>query len=620
MRKTTRPTTALVISLIGLSAVSGSGLAAQIPLNLAFERPGVEGFTRPWGWNLVSVAEGADFVVDSLVRRSGERSLRIARPADRAAGEGPAAGHALRYWIAPRFAWGDRVRLTGWVRAERLDGQGRLVLEAWGDGVLVSDTASLAGRVDGGEWQRLDLSIPVDSSAHSVVVTAALLGVGTVWFDDLSVEAAGRTWDAVPAATPPDEATLDWLAERSSPFSSVDAADLPGADEFDDLAAFGRIVGDARVVALGEATHGTSEFFRVKHRLLAYLVEQAGFRVFAIEANQLAVEPINEYVRGGAGDVRNLMRAMFRVWNTEEVRDLIEWMRAYNLQNPGRMVEFIGFDMQDPRVPIDSVSTFIGRAEPTLRPLVDSLYAPFREAWRKASYPQGPTAVRQSWHANALEVYERVNGNRDRWLARAADRADSVAVEWVVQNANVARQAALSALTMDFATRDSAMADNIRWALDRRPEGTRIVLWAHDGHICRAAHEWANYWSGGSMGGELARLLGDEYCAFGLLTHAGSYSGTIGPDIIDARLFTAPVGSLEEGLHRVGQRLGSPLLIVDIRSAARDPAGSWLLEPRLIRMIGYAAEDFAFATPISVGRQFDGVVFVDTTSPSRVFR
>ena len=615
----TRKAAALVISLVGLSALSASGLEAQIPLNFGFERPGVEGFSRPWGWNLASVAEGADFLVDSLVRRSGERSLRITLPADRVVGKSATAGHALRYWIAPRFAWGHRVRLTGWLRAEHLEGQGRLVLEAWGDGVLASDTASLAGRVNVGEWQRLDLSIPVDSSAHSVIVTAALLGAGTVWFDDLAVEAAGRTWNVVPAATPPDEATMDWLAARSSPALSMDAG-APGADEFADLAAFGRIVGDARVVALGEATHGTSEFFRVKHRLLTYLVEQAGFRVFAIEANQLAVEPINEYVRGGSGDVRNVMRAMFRVWNTEEMRDLIEWMRSYNVENPERMVEFIGFDMQDPRAPIDSISAFLGRVDPTLRPWADSLFAPYREAWREASYPQGATELRQSWYANAREVYQRVHGYRDRWLGRAAGRADSVGVEWVVQNANVVRQAALSALTMDFATRDSAMAENIRWALDRRSDETRIVVWAHDGHISRAAHEWANYWGGGSMGGELSRLFGNEYRAFGLLTYAGSYSGTMGSDIIDTELFPAPAGSLEEALHRVGQRLGSPLLIVDIRSAARDPARSWLLEPRLIRMIGYAAEDFAFATPISVGGQFDGVLFVDTTSPSRVFR
>jgi erythromycin esterase len=283
-------------------------------------------------------------------------------------------------------------------------------------------------------------------------------------------------------------------------------------------------------------------------------------------------------------------------------------------------VEFIGFDMQDPRLPIDSVSAFLGRVEPTLRPWADSLHAPYREAWRAAYYPQGPTDVRQSWYANAEEVYERIHEHRDRWLARASARADSTAVEWVVQNANVARQAALSALTLDFATRDSAMAENVRWALERRPEGTRMVVWAHDGHISRAEHPSANYWGGGSMGGELSTLFGDKYRAFGLLTYAGSYSGAIGPDIIDAELFPAPAGTLEEALHQVGQRLGSSLVFTDIRGAARGPAGPWLLEPRFIRMIGYAAEDFAFATSISVGKQFDGVVFVDTTSPSRVFR
>ena len=395
MLKTTRVAVVLLASLGALSTF-GSGLAGQIPLNLGFERPGVEGFSRPWGWNEVAIAEGADFVVDSLIRRSGERSLRITRSADRVSGENRRAEHSLRYWIAPRFGWGHRVRVTGWVRAEHLDGQGRLVLEAWGDGVLASDTASLAGRVDVGEWQRLDLSIPVDSSAHSIVITAALLGAGAVWFDDLAVESGGRTWDTVPAASTPSDATLDWLAERSSPFSSVDAAGPPGTDALVDLAALGRIVGDARVVALGEATHGSSEFFRVKHRLLAYLVEQVGFRVFAIEANQLAVEPINAYVRGGSGEVRNVMRAMFQVWNTEEMRDLIEWMRTYNLENPSEMVEFIGFDMQDPRAPIDSVSVFLSRVEPKLRPGVDSLYSSYREAWREASYPQGPTDVRRA--------------------------------------------------------------------------------------------------------------------------------------------------------------------------------------------------------------------------------
>jgi erythromycin esterase len=608
----------LALSMGGLGLFRGAEVSAQIPLNLGFERPAVEGFVRPWGWNLRTSAEGAAFIVDSVVRRSGGRSLRIAHRRDGATAVDTTFAHALSTWIAPRFAWGDTIRVTGWIRGEGLDGQGRLVLEAWGAETEAADTAAISSTADPDVWHPVHLAIPVDSSAHSIYITAGLVGTGTVWFDDLEVETRGRVWNDVPAATAPGAADLDWLAARTHPFASVDLR--TGADDFADMEPFGAIVADARVVALGEATHGTSEFFRIKHRLLAYLVERAGFRVFAIEANQLAVEPINQYVHGGPGEVRTLMRAMFRVWNTEEMQALIEWMREYNANHPERMVEFVGFDMQDPRLPIDSVSAFVRRVEPALHGWVDSLYAPYREAWGKASYPQGSDAVRQSWYASASDVYDRVHSMSDGWMATATSRADSMSVDWVIQNANVVRQAALSALAQDLSTRDSAMAENIQWMLARRPLETRMVIWAHDGHISRAEHPSANYWGGGAMGGTLSRMLGDDYRAFGLLTYSGSYAGSLGPTIIDTRLLNAPVGSLEEALHRLGQRLHSPLLITDIRNAAHDPAGAWLLEPRVIRMIGYAAEDIGFATDIAVGSQFDGIIFMERTSPSHVFR
>jgi len=609
----------VITSFLVLSATLGSPasqLEGQIPLNLGFEQPAVEGFSRPWGWTLRSAADGATFHVDSLVRRSGTRSLRVSRSPEDLVGADEGRAHVLQHWIAPRFAWGDQVRLTGWVRSEDLRGRGHLVLEAWGNGILATDSAFIE-EVTRGSWVRLELSILVDSTAHSVFVTAGLQGGGTVWFDDLSIEARGRAWDSVPAADPADASTLEWLRGRSTAFERTEVRPA-GQDSFADLEAFAAIVGDARIVALGESTHGTAEFFRAKHRLLAYLVEQHGFRVFAIEANQMAVEPINEYVRGGSGDARSLMRAMFAVWNTEEVRSLIDWIRAYNARQPERMVEFVGFDMQDPRVPIDSVSAFLGRVQPTLRSWADSLYAPYRGAWRAAQYPQDSEAARQSWYDSADEVFRRVLTHQDEWLE--ATDVDHAGVEWVVQNANVVRQAALSALTGDFATRDSAMAENVRWALDRRPPGTRIVVWAHDGHISRAEHEWANYWGGGSMGGALSRAFGEDYRAFGLLTHQGSYSGWLGQEIIDTRLLPAPEGSLENALHKVAQQLGTKLLITDIRHAGDEAGGQWLLAPRPIRMIGYAAEDLGFATDISVGHQFDGVVFIDRTTRSQVLR
>jgi len=92
----------------------------------------------------------------------------------------------------------------------------------------------------------------------------------------------------------------NWLLDNVHPFTTDD----PTAD-LDDLTALSELVGDAQVVALGEATHGTAEFFRMKHRIFRYLVEVEGFRVFMIEANMPESLAVNEYILTGEGDAKS---------------------------------------------------------------------------------------------------------------------------------------------------------------------------------------------------------------------------------------------------------------------------------------------------------------------------
>ena len=146
---------------------------------------------------------------------------------------------------------------------------------------------------------------------------------------------------------------------------------------FDDLAALDQIIGDARIVALGEATHGTAEFFRMKHRLFEYLVEKKGFTVFAFEANWPVVEIADRYVKTGEGSAAAALKEIgFWVWATEEVRDLIDWMRAYN-SVPGRtkLLSFTGFDMQNPgaaaKCVIDAFDRLGASEAETIRRLYD---------------------------------------------------------------------------------------------------------------------------------------------------------------------------------------------------------------------------------------------------------
>ena len=111
-----------------------------------------------------------------------------------------------------------------------------------------------------------------------------------------------------------------------------------------------KVVGDARIVSLGEATHGTREFFQLKHRMLEFLATQMGFTIFSIEANMPEAYRLNDYVLNGKGDPVKLIKGMyFWTWDTQEVLDMVLWMREFNKSGKGR-VEFTGFDMQTPNV------------------------------------------------------------------------------------------------------------------------------------------------------------------------------------------------------------------------------------------------------------------------------
>lgn len=136
---------------------------------------------------------------------------------------------------------------------------------------------------------------------------------------------------------------------------------------FADMQPLKKVVGDARIVALGEATHGTREFFQLKHRMLEFLATEMGFTIFSIEANMPEAYRLNDFVLHGKGDPAALLRGMgFSVWDTQEVLDMIVWMREFNKSGNGRL-QFTGFDMQSPDLALETVGNFVAGAEPAYR-------------------------------------------------------------------------------------------------------------------------------------------------------------------------------------------------------------------------------------------------------------
>jgi erythromycin esterase-like protein len=148
-----------------------------------------------------------------------------------------------------------------------------------------------------------------------------------------------------PAQSTQQKPVIDWITANAVRLKTPEAG-----NGFADMQPLKKMIGNARVVSLGEATHGTREFFQLKHRMLEFLASEMGFTIFSIEANMPEAYRLNDYVLNGVGDPAKLLKGMyFWTWDTQEVLAMIEWMREFNKSGKGR-VQFTGFDMQTPDV------------------------------------------------------------------------------------------------------------------------------------------------------------------------------------------------------------------------------------------------------------------------------
>lgn len=156
-----------------------------------------------------------------------------------------------------------------------------------------------------------------------------------------------------------DPPVVEWIRAHAVRLETPEAG-----HGFADMQPLKKMIGNARIVSLGEATHGTREFFQLKHRLLEFLATEMGFTIFSIETNMPEAYRLNDFVLSGSGDPAKLLRGMyFWTWDTQEVLDMILWMREFNKSSKGR-VEFTGFDMQTPNVAMEIARDFVAKADP----------------------------------------------------------------------------------------------------------------------------------------------------------------------------------------------------------------------------------------------------------------
>ena len=378
---------------------------------------------------------------------------------------------------------------------------------------------------------------------------------------------------------------------------------VPGASLLD-LAPLESAIGPARVVAMGEATHGTSEFFSLKDRIFRLLATKMGFTVFAMETPWISGLAIDKYITTGQGDARAALSGTFAVWDNQEVLDLIEWMRAYNLTRGNRPpLRFVGIDMQDDPAALSAVIlNFVKAARPADLPLVTTRIACLRARG-------GATA---DCARTIADVESMVT---DEAKSTPLPREDVLQAEHA---ATVARQQAQMesepGLIDQVNSRDRSMAANLEWFATTAFPHARIAVWAHDGHVMTS-----NTSGMIPMGTYLRKRYGENYYVIGF----GFDRGSVSPNGIVATLMVPPAPSY--AVEQLFDSSGEPLFGLNFsRIRVQTPLGALLSSRQPMRTLGAFTTAAELADSQTFGNvrltdSFDSLIFVDAMHAAHSF-
>ena len=389
-------------------------------------------------------------------------------------------------------------------------------------------------------------------------------------------------------------------------------------------------IGDARIVLLGEATHGTHEFYRERAYITRRLITEKGFAAVAVEADWPDAYRVNRYVRGTGDDEESVDalagfgRFPTWMWRNADVLDFVGWLRSHNdTKKADERTGFYGLDLYSLRASMQAVLAYLEKVDPDAARRARTRYAcfdQFGEEIQQYAYATGqgigPSCEREVV-TQLMELHRRSVDYMSRDGRVAADE-----FFYAEQNARLVRNAEEYYRTMfrgraeSWNLRDQHMAQTLQELapfLERTRPGARIVVWAHNSHLGDArATEMGE---GGELNvGQLVRnRFGAEAVLVGFTTFTGTVTAATDWDAPAGRRHVRPAlaGSYERLFHEAG----IPRLLLPLRSDLE--LASALAAPRLERAIGviYApqTERRSHYFHARLPEQFDYVLHFDET-------
>jgi protein-L-isoaspartate(D-aspartate) O-methyltransferase len=406
------------------------------------------------------------------------------------------------------------------------------------------------------------------------------------------------------------------VRESAEPIDDVDSASVDALLER---------VGNARVVLLGEATHGTSEFYRMRAHITRELIDRAGFDFVAVEADWPDAARIDEYVMGDPRRSKVEFTPFSRfptwMWRNAEVEEFVAWLRARNLKHPERTERagFHGLDLYSMFTSIAAVLTYLDEVDPdaarTARARY-SLLAPWQED--PAGYGQAVLVGRTgSSEAAVVAMLQHMLEERLDYARADGERFfDAAQNARVVANAERYYRAMYYASAASWNLRDTHMFDTLQSLFAFYGPDSRGVVWEHNSHIGNAMATEMSTRGELNVGQLCKKAYGERAYSVGFGTDHGTVGAASNWDEPMERMQVRPAHP--ESYERIFHDSSLRGFLLPLRDPKRSAIRDELLPPRLERAIGVVyrpetelASHYFLA---SMPHQFDELVWFDETN------
>lgn len=518
----------------------------------------------------------------------------------------------ITYKIPANYV-GDTIQLTGYIKLENVKkGYAGLLmrLDSYNKGEYLAFDNMRNQRINGTrDWQQYSIKLPYSNRTKAVYIGGILVGKGTAWFDDFVVTIDGKNIQDLEEIEKPilNESTQNKVTVLIEKHQT--AVDLTNEHTLDEsLNTLIESIGDKKIVSIGEDTHGTSEYYKLREAITKKLILEKGFNTVVLESPYDDIEVLNQNLH--TSDLNTLMQKhLLSIYQTEEMKHFLEWYKTSGISNK---VKFKGCDDSYWLMSNLLKDDFKNISSESIRILLDDFIKQTNLSYKRYSKkhkrektkPKNEDELYELAYETILAIEKQLDA--ENLLTEKRKEYIFNAKNSYINYVNLAQEKGIQ-------SRDEIMADRISY-LAQDPNA-KIVVWAHNAHISNTVIIDNEI---GIMGNDLKQEFRDDYHAIGLSSLNGSYSYIenkfINNDhdysdrLLNTKIKHQPKYSWESAFSQID----TPAYYMNMAAVKKDLNNDALFGS--LKLIGYGLEeksDYYYLSPLDM---FDTLIFMKSTT------